>query len=136
MSDPPLGSPIVLDAILSDEKIADLLALKTEYPELDFKATLDIDTTEGIVELAKDIGAMQVLGGYIIVGVGQDGEICGVLDGTATRSFDEATLVPKLLKYLPAPLELRTRVVQRPDSLTVVAIYVGRNPAGFAIFPC
>lgn len=58
----PFTSPVVLDATLSDEKLEELLALKTEYPELDFKAELDLTSTEGVVELAKDVGAMQVLG--------------------------------------------------------------------------
>lgn len=48
-----LSSPVVVDGRLSDEKLAELLALQTEYPELDYKATVDVTTTEGKVKLAK-----------------------------------------------------------------------------------
>jgi hypothetical protein len=53
MSISPLSSPVVLDGIVSDEKLSELLALQAEYPELDFKVTLDVTTTEGAVELAE-----------------------------------------------------------------------------------
>lgn len=33
----PLSSPVVVDGIVSDEKLAELLALQAEYPELDYK---------------------------------------------------------------------------------------------------
>ena len=58
MSTSRLSSPIVLDASVSDEKLAELLAHQTEYPELDFKRRLDPTSTEGLVELALDLGAM------------------------------------------------------------------------------
>jgi hypothetical protein len=63
----------VVDGLLSDEKLAQLLALRAEYPELDYKRTIDLSTTQGRVELAKDVAAMQVRAGYIIVGVADDG---------------------------------------------------------------
>jgi len=129
----PLSSPVVLDGILSDEKLKELLALGTEYPELDFKATLDVSTKGGLVELAKDVGAMQVLGAYIIAGVDGTGKPTGKLDGADTRVFDEARLVPKLRKYLPEPLSLHTRVLEL-DGHTIVVICVDRHPSGFAIF--
>jgi hypothetical protein len=133
MATSPLGSPVVLDATLSDEKLEELLALRAEYPTLDFKETIDLSSTEGVVELAKDLGAMQVLGGYLIVGVDGQAVPTGKLDVVDTRLFDEANLVPRLRKYLPGPLELRTRVVER-DGHVLVVIYVGPHPSGFAIF--
>lgn len=54
------------------------------------------------------------------------------MDGVDPQPFDEANLVPKLLRYLPQPLEIRTRVLER-DGHTVVLIFVGRHPAGYAI---
>ncbi len=128
-----LRSPIVVDGILSDEKLAELLAFQTEYPELDYKSTIDLSTTEGKVELAKDVGAMQVRGGYILGGVDNRGQLTGHLDQADLRPFDEANLVPRLLQWLPEPLVLRTRIAQR-DCHEVVVIYVGSNPAGCAFF--
>lgn len=129
----PFSSPVVLDASLSDEKLQELLSLKAEYPTLDFKEELDLTTTEGVVELAKDVGAMQVDGAYVVVGVDGQGAPTGKLDDVDMRLFDEANLVPKLRKYLPEPLELRTRVLDRAGH-KVGLIYIGRHPSGFAIF--
>lgn len=123
----------MLDASLSDEKLAELLGHQAEYPELDFKTTVDLNATRDVVELAKDVGAMQVRGGYIIIGASNDGALTGALDDVDTRPFDEANLTPKLLRYLPEPLELRTRVVVR-DGHTVLLIYIGPHPSGCAIF--
>jgi hypothetical protein len=129
----PLSSPVVLDARLDDEKVAELLAHGTEYPELDLKQRIDPTTTEGLVELALDLGAMQVRGGYILVGFDGQGQPTGDLDDIDQRAFDEATLAPRLLRYLPEPLELRTRVLER-DGHRVAVVYVGRHPSGCAIF--
>jgi hypothetical protein len=129
----PLASPIVLDGIVSDEKLSELLALGTEYPELDFKGTLDLATKHDQVELAKDVGAMQVRGGYIVVGAKSDGTLTGELDGVNLSRFDEAMLTPMMLKWLPEPLELRARATER-DGHKVIVLYVGRHPSGCAIF--
>lgn len=126
-------SPIVLDGVVSNEKLADLLALQTEYPELDYKSALDISTTEDAAELAKDVGAMQVLGGYIVVGVDDHGVPTGALDAMNLQAFDEANLSQKMQKYLPATIALRTRVSER-DGHTVVLIYVAPHPGGCAYF--
>jgi hypothetical protein len=128
-----LRSPVVVDGVLSDEKLAELLAFQTEYPELDYKTTIDLGSTAGKVELAKDVGAMQVRGGYIIGGVDNGGALTGQLDGVDPRPFDEANLVPALLRWLPEPLELRTRVAER-DGHVVAVIYIGRHPSGCAFF--
>lgn len=133
MSTSPLTSPVVVDGVVSDEKLAELLALQTEYPELDFKRTIDLGATRDVVELAKDVGAMQVGGGYIVIGVDQHGTPTGRLDSADTRPFDEASLTPKLRRYLPSPLVLRTRVAERAAH-AVVLIYVGPHPGGCAFF--
>jgi hypothetical protein len=129
----PLRSPVVLDGIVSDEKLGQLLALGTEYPELDFKGKLDLATKRDQVELAKHIGAMQVRAGYIVVGAKSDGSLTGELDGMDLSRFDEAKLTPMMLKWCPEPLELRVRIAERDDH-KVVVIYVGRHPSGCAIF--
>jgi hypothetical protein len=133
MSTSALTSPVVVDGVVSDEKLSELLALQTEYPELDFKRTVDVSITRDVVELAKDVGAMQVRGGYIVIGVDQDGAPTGELDGADTRAFDEARLTPKMLQFLPSPLVLRTRVAERTGH-TVVLVYIGPHPGGCAFF--
>jgi len=133
MSSSPRRSPVVLDARLDDEKLAELLAHGTEYPDLDLKQKVDPTTTEGLVELALDVGAMQVGGGYILAGFDGQRRPVDDLQDVDPRSFDEARLRPRLLKYLPEPLDLLTRVIER-DGHRAVLIYVGRHPSGCAIF--
>jgi hypothetical protein len=133
MSFSPLNSLVVIDGIVSDEKLAELLALQTEYPELDFKRTVDLQDTGSTIELAKDIGAMQVLGGYIVVGVDDSGVPTGTLDAADLRAFDEASLTQKMLRYLAGPLHLRTRVAELAGH-RVVIIFIGPHPAGCAFF--
>lgn len=66
--------------------------------------------------------------------VGADGHgPTGKLDDADLRMFDEANLVPKLREYLPEPLALRSRVVER-NGHKMVLIYVAPHPSGFAIF--
>jgi hypothetical protein len=83
---------IVVDGDLSDEKLSDLISRRTEYPELDYKAKVDLGTVgkRDLLELVKDIGAMQVRGGYILIGVDDRGSIMGTMDEIDTRPFDEA----------------------------------------------
>ena len=123
------SSPVVVDGIVSDEKVAELLALQAEYPELDYKSMIDLSSTAGEVELAKDVGAMRVRGGYILGGVDNNGVLTGQLDGTDTRLFDESRLVPKLQKYMAGPLQIRTNVVPR-DGHPVPVIWVLPSPEG------
>jgi hypothetical protein len=128
-----IESPVIVEPIVSDEKLGQLLGLQTEYPELDYKRIVDLSSTAGVVELAKDVGAMQVRGGFIVVGVDDHGIPTGEMDSVDVRPFDESRLVPMLLKYLPEPLEIRTRVADR-DGHVVVLIYVGPHPSGCAVF--
>ena len=134
-----LQSPVILDGDISEEKIADLLGLEAEHPELDFKRSIDISSSHGAVELAKDLGAMQVLGGYILLGADDRGQLTGDMDEVDLRPFDQASLQTKMLKYLPRPLDLRTNTVERAnpgedEKHKVIAIFVGPHPGGCAFF--
>ena len=124
---------VVLDGRVTDEKLAELLDLQAEQPELDFKGIISPGTTEGLVELALHVGAMSVAGGYLVGGVDSHGVPTGEMDRCDTRLFDEARLAPKLHKYLPASVSIRSRVAQRHGH-TVVLIYVAPHPNGYAIF--
>jgi hypothetical protein len=123
-------SPIVLDGVLSDEKLANLLALGTEYAELDFKATIDLSDKRQELELVRDVAGMQARGGYILYGIGDNGKPTGALDDHPDpKLFDDARMVPKLLKWLPEPLRLVTRVTER-EGHRVLMLYVERHPTG------
>jgi hypothetical protein len=126
-----LKGPVVLDGIVSDEKLAELLALGTEYAELDFKRVIDLRDKRQEVELARDVGGMLVRGGYILAGIGPDARPTDDMDSMDVALFDDARLVPKLRTWLPEPLSLVTRVTER-EGHKVVLIYVERSPAGVA----
>ncbi|MGN6814673.1 MAG: AlbA family DNA-binding domain-containing protein [Solirubrobacterales bacterium] len=125
-----LSSPVVVDGRVSDEKLSELLRFQAEYRDLDYKSACDPSTTRDLVELAKDVGAMQVFGGYILIGVDGDGALSGGLDQTEPRLFDEASLTSQLQKYLPVP-HLACRLVER-DGHKIAIIWVGANPSGCA----
>ncbi len=108
-------------------------AISPTTPSTVIHASLDLRDTADKVELAKDIGAMQVLGGYILIGVDDNAVRTGELDGADLRAFDEASLTQAMLRYLTGPLQLRTRVAEIAGH-TVVVISVGPHPAGCAFF--
>ena len=97
-----------------------LLALAAEYDELDFKSNVDLASKQDEVELAKDVGAMQVKGGHIVIGVDGSGLPTGKMDGVDTSPFDPANLVPKMQRYLDGSLDMASSVLtkdghDRPD---------------------
>jgi Putative DNA-binding domain len=126
---------VVVDGDLSDEKLSDLISRRTEYPELDYKATVDLSSQDKreLLELVKDIGAMQVRGGYILVGVDDNGSITGSMNEVDTRPFDEASLTSKVARYLTGPLAISSRVTKR-EGQVVVAICVKPHPDGCSFF--
>ena len=75
---------------------------------------------------------MQVFGGYILIGVQDDGSLSGAIDQTEARLFDEASLTSQLQKYLPVT-HLACRLVER-DGHKVAIIWIGANPSGCAFF--
>lgn len=124
---------VVVEPLVSLEKLRDLLAEQAESPHLDYKAQLDPRIQSDLVELAKDIGAMEVEGGYIVIGVNDQGNHSGALSADVLPQFDEARLRGRLRKYLPEPLTLLSARHKVADA-DVVLLYVGPSPDGFAIF--
>jgi len=97
--------------ILSDEQIDYLLNLGMESENLDYKEDLNIDKTEDVVKIAKDIAAMaNTGGGYIILGVDKNFNKKGL---TLERKIDEAILRSKINKYFYPPIEIHYREVFR-----------------------
>lgn len=122
----------VVEPFLNAEKVEQLLSEGGESETLDYKRTLDLNQTCDVVELAKDVAAMQVEGGYIVVGADDSGRPTGELTKEQAKLFDEATLRSKLLRYLPEPFGLRTCVYDKDGNL-IAAIATQANPAGFMV---
>jgi hypothetical protein len=124
---------VVIQQTLNQEIVERLLAEGGESELLDYKRTIDLNETSDCVELAKDIAAMQVDGGYIVIGVDDAGKLTGKLMPDQATLFDESRLRAKLAKYLSEPFTLRTYVYEK-DGNWVAAIVTLPNPAGFMIF--
>ncbi len=119
---------------VSEQQLSHLLGLGHESAGVDFKSSLDPRQKRDLVELAKDVGAMLVDGGYVVIGADDQGQ--PVPPGVPAEDlplFDEANLRPKLAKWLPDGFEIRTANHTLADC-TFVLIYVVANPAGFCIF--
>ena len=61
-----------MDIDLSPETLTQLLG-QPESDTLDFKRECDLADSIQVVELMKDIGAMAIDGGYLLIGCDQDG---------------------------------------------------------------
>jgi hypothetical protein len=128
--------PFALDGSVTRDKLIELLAVGTELPWLDYKAEADLSGAAGVVELTKDVGAMSILGGYLVVGADDSGEPLG-LPATQPGLFDEATLSAKFAKYLAPGFEVRSAVHDVGDSSgprPVAVIWVAPHPDGWCIF--
>lgn len=104
MTDAPWVEPVV-----SKEKLLFLLAMGTEFPQLDFKQKVDLDEHSELVELAKDVAALQSCGGYLVIGVDDTGKPTEMLSEALAEKFDEANLRQKLEKFLKGPMLLVAR---------------------------
>jgi len=126
-------SPVIVDGLVTSEKVAELLALGTEYPELDYKDSIDLKEKRDLMELAKDVAAMRVRGGYLLIGVNDQGSPTGNMDSVNHKQFDEANLVPKLLRYIAHPLELHTSTIDWKEH-SIVIVCVPASSRGCAFF--
>jgi hypothetical protein len=122
-----------VEPVVTREKLGELLKEQTESETLDYKATCDLNDTRQLVELAKDVGAMSILGGFLVIGADNHGNPTNDLSEEAARSFDDATLRAKLKKYIPEPFEIRTGIHQLNEKWLVV-VYVAPHPSGLCIF--
>jgi hypothetical protein len=114
-------------------KLRQLLDEQHESEALDYKSKLSLDETRDLVELAKDVGAMQIDGGFIVIGADNNGNLTGQVTERDAKLLDEATVRPKLARYLPEPFEIRCAHYSIQGQ-RVGIIYVGPSAEGFCIF--
>ena len=84
-----------------------------------------------MVEIVKDMGAMMVTGGYLIIGADDQGQPSG--EPEHLDLFDPAKLHAKAAKYISGPFELRVGIHQHQGQ-PFVLIYVAPHPDGFCVF--
>ena len=127
---------VVVEPIVTLEKLRALLDEHSEYSTLDYKSFLKLGkgNARDVVELAKDVAAMQAEphGGYIVIGADDHGQPAPGLTPELAKHFDDATLRQKLGMYLTEP---NTRSTQHEiDGHLFVLIYVAPNDIGWCIF--
>ncbi|RKI51416.1 hypothetical protein D7X55_34075 [Corallococcus sp. AB049A] len=124
---------IVLEPVVTLEKLGELLNEQCESECLDYKSTCDLNDTRSLVEIAKDVGAMSITGGFIVIGATDQGTPSGTFSEDKARLFDEATLRAKLQKYIPDPIDLRCATHRINDSW-ITLVHVAPRQDGFCIF--
>lgn len=128
--------PFALDGTVTRDKLLELLGVQTELPWLDYKVECDLSGSAGLVELAKDMGAMMIRGGYLVVGADGTGAAVG-LPRQQQVLFDEATLAAKIARYVPGGFEVRSAVHDLDDGtgpMSVALVWVAPHPDGWCVF--
>lgn len=106
MAETALFDPVVVEPELSPLKVRELLTLGRESAKLDFKRGYDPSSTAEKVEIVKDLVAMaNTAGGYIVVGVADDGTLIG-LSHADSQVIDEATVRAQVAGYTAASIPL------------------------------
>lgn len=85
------------------EKLLELLGAQHESQRLDYKRVIDLSSKRATLELVKDIAAMQAEGGYLVIGVDEQGRPTGELARDEAKQFDESRLRAKTQPFLPEP---------------------------------
>ncbi|WP_040793403.1 AlbA family DNA-binding domain-containing protein [Nocardia paucivorans] len=125
---------VVVEPVVTQEKLRSLLAEKCEQSALDYKSELDLSERGHLVEFAKDIAAMQAEsdGGYIVVGADDHGTPVAGLTERHLKLFDETVLRTKLERYITDVVV--QSAVHLIDGVPVVLIHIAPAAAGWAIF--
>jgi hypothetical protein len=118
---------------VDEEKLRLLLSEGHESAQLDYKSHCDLRDRRELTAIAKDIGAMAALGGYIVIGADNSGQPTGELEAEHVAVFDQAILQGKLRRYLPESVEVRS-AARELDGAVLVVIYVAAHPDGFVVF--
>jgi hypothetical protein len=118
---------------MTEETLISLLNEGTERAGLDYKRRLDLSTTKDTVSIVKDFGAMQVEGGYIVVGADDNGRSSGLVTEAEAILFDQATVHSKVERYLAEGFDIRCTKLEL-DGARYGLICVLPHPDGFAPF--
>lgn len=126
-----MTSPVVVDGRLTREKLDELLSLGAEYPELDFKTTLDLTDRHHCLGLVKDLIAManNGTGGYVVIGAEDNGALATGHAPCDPRQFDSADLAQQVARHvITAPIV--TSQSHEVDGHPLVLIHVAPNASG------
>lgn len=125
---------IVIDGRTDREKLAELLQLP-EQTHLEFKAKLDLNYKRDELNFVKDAVSMsnRPPGGYILVGVDDDGALALPVGEIADRGlFDGARLGDTIRKYVEGEVHVVSQV-HEVDGHEVVLIYLPHHRDGLPV---
>ena len=125
--------PVSVRSDLSEENLRALLAEGVESETLDYKKVCDISNRDALLEIAKDVGAMQILGGYLVIGADDNGNPTGQVTQAHAQQFEQAALRAKLVTFLGQSIDVRSRYLVI-DGNGFILVYVAENPFGFLPF--
>jgi hypothetical protein len=116
------------------DRLRGLLARGAESDDLDFKVTWDPRHKSELIELCKDIAAMESLsaGGYIVVGADDRGTPSGMFTPDPARDFDEQKVRSKVAAVLGEPIDV-SAALHHIESNGFLLIGVGPNRDGMRI---
>ena len=121
---------------VNEDHLRLLLREQHESEVLDYKRELDLvggSKKRAIVETAKDVAAMASgRGGHIVVGGDGRGQPTGRVTSEHAAQLDEARLRPRLERYLPDGLLIRT-AAHEIDGNILVLIHVSPHEDGLVI---
>jgi hypothetical protein len=115
------------------ETLTSLMNEGTERAGLDYKRRLDLSETKDLVSIVKDFGAMQVQGGYIVIGADDNGQPSKMVIASEAALFDQATVHSKAEAYLADDFDIRSTALEL-DGERYGLICVLPHPNGFAPF--
>ncbi|MGP5704172.1 AlbA family DNA-binding domain-containing protein, partial [Glutamicibacter arilaitensis] len=121
-------SPVVVDARVDSAKLRELLDLASEYPELDFKKTLDLssNSTKDNLSFIKDALSMSnsTHGGYLVIGATEDGKPAHDCSPIDPAHFDSAILKDKVSAYVADHVSIASKI-HLVEGRSIALIYVG-----------
>lgn len=126
-----MTSPVVVDGRVSREKLDELLALEAEHAELDFKATIDLSVNKHRLDIIKDCVAMMntPTGGYLLLGVNDDGTLAVDREPLKAGTFDGADLAQAVARHVTAPPVITSKE-HTVDARLVVLIHIAPTATG------
>lgn len=125
---------IVVDGRTDREKLVELLQVP-EHTHLEFKSELDLTTKRDELNFVKDAVSMsnRPPGGYILVGVNDDGTLALPTGTIADRArFDGARLGDTIRKYIEGEVHVISQV-HKVDGHEIVLIYLPHHRDGLPV---
>jgi predicted HTH transcriptional regulator len=116
--------PIVVEAVVTTEKVRELIERRSESAKLDYKESYQPSHRVSVVRFVKHVIAMaNTSGGYLVIGVADDGTVKG-LKATQTAAIDEATLRAQVTSFcdVTIPLSLQKDVTYQSAKLAIVTV--------------